>query len=195
MDAMNANTANARQRLIDTTARLLQTAGYHHTGLNQIVAESGAPKGSLYHYFPGGKVALAVAALDQSAGQLAQSLAQLCMAHADPESAIVAVLDHFTAELEASGFTKGCPVATTTLEEAAMTPEIREACARAYRLWQDGLDAYLAGHGIRESAVLAETLLMLIEGALLLSRAQHSCDPLRRLKARVPALIRSAQGE
>ncbi|MGH6648643.1 TetR/AcrR family transcriptional regulator [Aquabacterium sp.] len=190
---MNAN--NARQRLIDTTARLLQTAGYHHTGLNQIVAESGAPKGSLYHYFPGGKVALAVAALDQSASQLAQSLAQMCLAHADPETAIGAVLDHFMAELESSGFTKGCPVATTTLEEAAVTPEIREACARAYRLWQDGLDAFLAGHGVRESAFLAETLLMLIEGALLLSRAQHSCDPLRRLQARVPTLIRSAQGK
>ena len=190
---MNSN-LNARQRLIDTTARLLQTAGYHNTGLNQIVAESGAPKGSLYHYFPGGKVALAVAALDQSASQLAQSLAQMCMAHADPEAAIAAVLDHFMAELASSGFTKGCPVATTTLEEAALTPEIRDACARAYALWQGGLDAFLSGHGIRESAYLAETLLMLIEGALLLSRAQHSCDPLRRLKARVPLLIRSAQG-
>lgn len=185
---------NARQRLIDTTARLLQTAGYHNTGLNQIVAESGAPKGSLYHYFPGGKVALAVAALDQSASQVAQSLFQLCADKPDAESAIAAVIAHFMAELEASSYTKGCPVATTTLEEAALTPEIRDACARAYRLWQDGLKAFLTGHGLREAAYLSETLLMLIEGALLLSRAQHSVDPLRRLQARVPTLIRSAQG-
>ena len=149
---------NARQRLIDTTARLLQTAGYHHTGLNQIVAESGAPKGSLYHYFPGGKVALAVAALYQSASQLAQALAQMCM------------------------------------EQAALLPEIRDACARAYRLWQDGLEAYFTGQGIRQATFLAENLLMLIEGALLLARAQHSCDPLRRLKTHLPTLIQSSKG-
>lgn len=185
---------NARQRLIDTTARLLQTAGYHHTGLNQIVAESGAPKGSLYHYFPGGKVALAVAALDQSASQLAQALAQLCLPHPDPESAVAAVIDFFIRELEASNYTKGCPVATTTLEQAALTPEIRDACARAYRLWQDGLEAYFAGHGIRQATFLAENLLMLIEGALLLARAQHNCDPLRRLKTHLPTLIQSSKG-
>ena len=185
---------NARQRLIDTTARLLQTAGYHHTGLNQIVAESGAPKGSLYHYFPGGKVALAVAALDQSASQLAQALAQLCLRHPDPESAVAAVIDFFIQELEASHYTKGCPVATTTLEQAALTPEIRDACARAYRLWQDGLEAYFTGQGIRQATFLAENLLMLIEGALLLARAQHSCDPLRRLKTHLPTLIQSSKG-
>ncbi|MBC7699361.1 TetR/AcrR family transcriptional regulator [Aquabacterium sp.] len=187
---------NARQKLIDTTARLLQTAGYHHTGLNQIVAESGAPKGSLYHYFPGGKVALAVAALEQSASQLAQGLAQLCMPHADAESAVSAVIDFFIQELESSNYTKGCPVATTTLEQAALTPEIRDACARAYRLWQGGLEAYFSGHGMgaNQATFLAEHLLMLIEGALLLARAQHSCDPLRRLKTHLPTLIQSSKG-
>jgi TetR/AcrR family transcriptional regulator, lmrAB and yxaGH operons repressor len=185
---------NARQRLIDTTARLLQSAGYHHTGLNQIVAESGAPKGSLYHYFPGGKVALAVAALDQSAVQLARAFVQLCLPHADPEAAIAAVIDFFIQELESSNYTKGCPVATTTLEQASATPEIREACARAYQLWQDGLQAYLSDHGMAQAAFLAEHLLMLIEGALLLARAQHNCDALRRLKTHLPVLIQSFKG-
>ncbi|RZI85964.1 MAG: TetR/AcrR family transcriptional regulator [Rubrivivax sp.] len=183
---------NARQRLIDTTARLLQTAGYHHTGLNQIVAESGAPKGSLYHYFPGGKVALAVAALEQSATQLAQTLAEMCAQHTRPEAAVSAVIDHFIEQLESSNYAKGCPVATTTLEQAALTPEIRDACAKAYGLWEQGLAAYLAGLGVGNAPVLAETLLMLIEGALLLSKAQHSCNPLRRLQARLPSLMSAA---
>jgi TetR/AcrR family transcriptional regulator, lmrAB and yxaGH operons repressor len=185
---------NARQRLIDATARLLQTAGYHHTGLNQIVVESATPKGSLYHYFPGGKVELAVAALDHSASQLAQGLAQLCLPHPDAESAVAAVIDFFIQELESSNYTKGCPVATSTLEQAAVTPEIRDACARAYRLWQGGLEAYFAGHGIRQSTFLAESLLMLIEGALLLARAQHNCDALRRVKTHFPYLIQSSKG-
>ena len=51
-----------RERLIQATAELLQTQGYRNTGLNQILQHSQVPKGSLYHYFPGGKDALVVAA-------------------------------------------------------------------------------------------------------------------------------------
>ena len=55
-----------RKKLVDTTAALLRCQGYHATGLSQIVAESGAPRGSLYFYFPGGKDDLAIAAIAAS---------------------------------------------------------------------------------------------------------------------------------
>ena len=45
----------AKNRILITAARLFQQQGYHATGLNQIVVESGTPKGSLYYYYPGGK--------------------------------------------------------------------------------------------------------------------------------------------
>ena len=44
-----------RDQFIETTCNLLEAQGYHATGLNQIVKESGAPKGSLYYHFPEGK--------------------------------------------------------------------------------------------------------------------------------------------
>ena len=80
----------ARLRLIETTARLLQVQGYHNTGLNQIVAEAEAPKGSLYHYFPGGKVALAVTAIEHSAQQTARILGELAMAQPDAQRGLAA---------------------------------------------------------------------------------------------------------
>jgi len=52
-----------RKKLVDATAALLRRQGYHATGLSDIVAESGAPRGSLYFHFPGGKDELARAAL------------------------------------------------------------------------------------------------------------------------------------
>ena len=48
------------------TARLLQQQGYNATGVNEIVARSGAPKGSLYFHFPGGKEELAMQAMMSS---------------------------------------------------------------------------------------------------------------------------------
>lgn len=54
------NKVDSREKILQTASRLFQLQGYHATGLNQIIKESGAPKGSLYHYFPNGKEELAV---------------------------------------------------------------------------------------------------------------------------------------
>jgi TetR/AcrR family transcriptional repressor of lmrAB and yxaGH operons len=183
---------NARTRLIDSMAQSLRSAGYHNTGLNQIVADSGAPKGSMYHYFPGGKVELAAVAIDRSAALVAERIGEILQRGLAPRAALEAVIDFFATEMEASAFTKGCPVATITLEEAATTPQIREACARAYEGWQAGLAHYLAAHGVADPRTTAETFLMLLEGALLLARARLSVEPLTGLKARLtPFLIQT----
>lgn len=183
---------NPRDRLIDSMAQSLRSAGYHNTGLNQIVADSGAPKGSMYHYFPGGKVALAVAAIDHSATLVAARIGEILQRGLAPQATLEAVIEAFATEMEASAFTKGCPVATITLEEAATTPQIRDACARAYDGWQAGLAAYLDAQGVADPRTTAETFLMLLEGALLLTRARLNAGPLRGLKARLtPFLIQT----
>jgi len=170
-------------------AQSLRTAGYHHTGLNQIVADSGAPKGSMYHYFPGGKAELAVAAVNHAAAAVSARIGEILQAGLPPVGALEAVIDFFAGEMEASAFTKGCPVATISLEEAATTPLIRDACARAYGGWQAGLAAFLQAHGVAEPRTAAETFIMLLEGALILARVQLSAEPLRRLKTRLPLFL------
>lgn len=180
----------ARLRLIQTTARLLQTQGYHNTGLNQVVAEAGAPKGSLYHYFPGGKVALAVTAIEHSAQQTARILGELATGQPDAQRGLAAVIEHFIGEFESSAYQKGCPIATVTLEQAALDDAIQAACARAYALWQQGLAAWLSALKVPNAAALAEHLLVLIEGAMLLSRAQRDCAPLRRVREGLPLLLK-----
>ncbi|MNS30804.1 putative HTH-type transcriptional regulator YxaF [compost metagenome] len=181
--AATDNRVPHRIRLIETTARLLQVQGYRNTGLNQILDESGAPKGSLYHYFPGGKEELAAAAIAHAATDVATRLTAICAAEATPQSAIDAVLDHFIAELEGSGFQKGCPVATVALEEAGQNPTLQQACAQAYQAWQAGLEAFFQAHGHPDAPGEAESFLVALEGALLLSRVRHDTTPLRRLKS------------
>ena len=68
------STRSTRDQIIDTASALLERQGYAATGLNQIVRESGAPKGSLYHYFPGGKDEIAVESLQQGAQAVAERI-------------------------------------------------------------------------------------------------------------------------
>lgn len=182
-------TTHPRQTMIETMARLLQSQGYRNTGLNQVLAESGAPKGSLYHYFPGGKEALAIAALEFSSLAVAERMRMLAAEADSPRQGLVAVVEAFISDLEQSGFEKGCPVATVTLEEAAQSPAIQQACAQAFTLWQGVLARYLQEQGIDHSESRAESLLMALEGALILSRAQRDCGPLRRVVHAAAAML------
>src|SRR6185503_8934161 len=100
-----------RQKLVDATATLLRRQGYHATGLSEIVAESGAPRGSLYFYFPDGKDQLAVAALDQSGEEWRVRIEAAIAGAGDVGAAIDAIVTLLADDLEASGWEHGCPVA------------------------------------------------------------------------------------
>src|SRR5260370_14300216 len=65
---------SSRTAFIQATAALLRREGYHGTGVNEIVARSGAPKGSLYFHFPGGKEELGVTAMAHSGEQLRHAI-------------------------------------------------------------------------------------------------------------------------
>lgn len=187
-----------RERLIQATAELLQTQGYRNTGLNQILQHSQVPKGSLYHYFPGGKDALVVAAIEHAAAQVGNGLGAALSQSlgATPASPLAAaplaevLTDYFAAQLLESDYRKGCPVATVALEEAGHNPAIQQACAAAYATWLQQLAAIATATQHREPEAIAEQALALIEGALVLSRAQRSITPLQRIQPLLQHLFR-----
>lgn len=172
---------DSRARFVETTAALLRRQGYHATGLAQVVEESGAPKGSLYFHFPGGKQELAAAALERSGQALHDELAAIVAAAASPAAAVRAVTRALADALEASRFQDGCPVATVALEAAAQVPVLQAACSAAYGRWQALIEGYLARAGVpaERARPLANLVLTAIEGALLLSRAHADAQPLR----------------
>jgi TetR/AcrR family transcriptional repressor of lmrAB and yxaGH operons len=182
-----AKRGETRERLLKTAATLFQAQGYHATGLNQVVAEGRAPKGSLYFHFPGGKEQLAAEALALSAGEVRARLAGA--------SDLEAALEVFAARLVASGFRDGCPVATVALDAAGESEPIRVACADAYGSWRDVVVDFLLRQGVSagRAAGLATTVLAAVEGALLLARTQRDVAPLRQVAADLRVLIEGAK--
>ena len=170
-----AASLDTRQRLVTSMRRLVQRRGYNGFGLNELLADAGAPKGVLYHHFPGGKVALAVEAVQRSAESAVASLRAALAAKPTVRAAFAAWIEGAAARLEKSGFVNGCPLATITLETAATEPALREALDHAFAQLRGALAETLASEG--RSRAQAERLSTLFisayEGALMQARAAH----------------------
>ncbi|HET6259433.1 TetR family transcriptional regulator [Pseudonocardia sp.] len=180
---------DARDRMLRTAAVLFRAQGYHATGLNQVLAESGAPKGSLYFHFPGGKEQLAAESIELAGAELCSAIRAALASTADPATALDHVLALLGDHLVASDFRDGCPVATVALDAGAGSEPIRTACVGAYDSWQSLIADHLRAAGIASADDLATVLLAAIEGALLLARTRHDLAPLRTVGAHLRLLL------
>jgi len=184
-------TSDARQRAVATTARLLQEQGYAATGVAQILEESGAPKGSFYFHFPDGKEQLAAEALRLAGAEIEQGLRQLAAAAASPAELVTRFVDRQARALAASGYRRGCPIATVALEMADESPAIRVACREIFDGWIAVLaEAFTPQLGGR-AREYAEELFMAVEGALLLSRVRRDTAPLQLTRDRLVSELRA----
>lgn len=180
---------DSRQRLLDTASRLFRVQGYHATGLNQIVDESQAPKGSLYHYFPDGKEQLAAEAMVNAGKTLRNKLAGL--GSLSPAAAIDRLVEVSIEELTASDYRDGCPVATVALETNSSSETIREVCQQIFGGALQILTQWLMTKGLEgeRARVLALTVFSAYEGALMLSKVQKSPQPLREVAAQLKVFV------
>ncbi|MFF0552784.1 TetR/AcrR family transcriptional regulator [Streptomyces sp. NPDC004311] len=169
-----------RERLVRTASRLMQHGGYENTPVKQLVREAEATLGSLYHFFPGGKQELAVAAIHYGDEEFAALLRTGLAARQDPAEALEAVTALLAEALEASDWRDGCPVTATALETVGRLPDLQAACALAFAHWQQLVAAKLldSGYPEEEAHDLAITVVNTLEGAEMTSQVTQSRTPL-----------------
>jgi TetR/AcrR family transcriptional regulator, lmrAB and yxaGH operons repressor len=164
---------DTRSRILTAAQRLFRKRGYHATGLNDILELARAPKGSMYHHFPGGKEAIGVCVIDDIArsllGLLAQSRAR------STEALLLQVGEKLTVTMEKTDY-EICALFSAFSAERKSSPQLGAAVALAYealvaaiaeRLQRDGLPAKAA----QDKALMVTALL---EGGSLLSQAQQN---------------------
>ena len=161
-------------------SRALQRRGYHGVGLTELLAEAGAPKGVLYHHFPGGKEQLAVAAIEATAAHITASLQRLVAEHAQPVLTLAGWLALAEQQLQRSNYERGCPLATVALETTADDGPVRAALAQAFAQIRQGLAGLLAGAGIEagRASSLATLVVAVYEGALMQARVAGHGQPM-----------------
>lgn len=185
-----------RQKILTTTSSLLERQGYHATGLNQIVKESGTPRGSLYYYFPEGKEELASEAVTQRMEQMATYLRRFLGQIDDPIEAIHALIMEMAQQTAQSGCANGAPIAAVALEASNTSERIRKACEAGYQGLEDVFAAKLVmgGFSAEKAGALASTINAAIEGAMIVSRAKHDTTVLVNVANDMKTLMQTARG-
>lgn len=185
-----------RERMVYSAAQLLRRGGVAAVGLREVAAQAHAPRGSLQHYFPGGKeqvVNEAVAWAGQyAAGRVARFLAAL--SEPSPSALFAAMARQWTDELSATGGLAGCPVAAATADSAQAAESTRSAAAEAFAGWRRPVTEALTGMGVppERASALATLMISALEGAILIARAERSPDALTAVARELAPLLDGA---
>lgn len=183
--------STTRQQIVEKTSALLERQGYHATGLNQIVAESETPRGSLYYYFPAGKEELAAEAIGFNTQQIAEHTRRNLSAYADPIEAIYRHLLQLAEHIELGHCTAGAPTASVALETAGQSERLRQACQIGYEAQRlPYAEKLIAGNfPVERAHALALLISAACEGAIILSRTEQSSQPLRVVAEEIRGLL------
>lgn len=183
----------SKERLTKTASRLFQLQGYHATGLNQITKESGAPKGSLYYYFPQGKEQLALESVQLTTKFVLEQITAGLHQSPDPIDAIPAFILDMAERIHREGYQGGVPIASIALETSLISDSLRESCQNAYASFQEAFAQKLREGGFAEEQAweLGMVINAMVEGAFLLSFTMQDSAPLRAVAKRIPALLQA----
>ena len=186
-----------RERMILSALVLMGEHGVEGTSFSQVIEHSGAPRGSIYHHFPGGKAQL-VEEATRYAGDMVVKLLESAVeqSEGDPQAALGAISGFWQALLSDSDFRAGCPVVAATLD-SPHSPAAREAARDAFTRWEAGYTELLGNAGVPKDRArsLASIAVSGVEGAVILSRAQRSNGPLERVIVELRKLFEDAVRE
>jgi AcrR family transcriptional regulator len=175
----------SRERMIVSTALLVRERGARATSLDAILQHSGAPRGSVYHHFPGGREQILREATDYAGEYIARRLERTVAD--DPLGAIDSLLDEYRESLRATDFRAGCPIVAVAIESGEDGPDLRNHVTGAFDRWRQIFARGFTSAGIDDarSDELALLVVAGLEGALVLSRAYRDMAPLESLRREI----------
>jgi TetR/AcrR family transcriptional regulator, lmrAB and yxaGH operons repressor len=176
-----------RERILRAALRLFRKHGYSGVGIKQILDLAQAPKGSLYHHFPGGKGEIAVAVVEE----ITRGLIGLFTSSRAPDSAqmIVEVTDELARVMQKTSH-EICGLFTGFVAQGHNAPALAHAVADSYRRVGQVIAERLVRDGWApgESSDLALQIVATLEGAALLSQVNQEEDTFRALARRAALL-------
>jgi AcrR family transcriptional regulator len=186
-----------RERMVFSAAQLIRRDGVTATGMREVAEHAKAPRGSLQHYFPGGKEQLVNEAVDWAGRYAGKRIPRFlaAMSEPTPSGLFAAMVRQWTDEFTAAGFTSGCPVAAATVDCAESTESTRAASAAAFARWNRAVAEALTDMGVpaERAEPLATLMISALEGALLVARTERDVRALTAVARELAPLLDGAR--
>jgi TetR/AcrR family transcriptional regulator, lmrAB and yxaGH operons repressor len=147
---------------------------------------SGAPRGSVYFHFPGGKTQLAMAAAEAHAQEQVTIIDQAAAQAASAAELVERYVDLGREGMVDSDYGRGCAVAPLVTEGAAQeSADVSETTRRAFSAMTDRLAFHFVAFGVDRAAAreLAQAAIAGVQGAMVTSRALRSPSPYDAVRA------------
>jgi AcrR family transcriptional regulator len=191
-----STTKPPRERMLLAASKLFRTQGVHGTGLREIVAAAEAPRGSLQHYFPGGKEQLVAEAI-RFAGDFAGARVDILLSRMDdptPGDLFAAIVGEWRDLYLRDGFAEGCPLAAATADTAGTSASLRAAVADAFGRLQRPLEQALVRLDVPEerAPTLATLMIVGLEGALIVARSRADASTIDMVIAELRPVLDGA---
>ncbi|SHL58756.1 transcriptional regulator, TetR family [Anaerocolumna jejuensis DSM 15929] len=186
------NKTDSREKMVEAASKLFQLKGYHATGLNEILKESYAPKGSLYYYFPNGKEELALAAIELAGGIIQNKIKVSLSKYTNPSRAIQNVISDMKTALDEEGELQNISISLLALETYLSSETLREACNRSFEDLENIYAQKLIENGVPLEIAqdLGMVIQAMIEGAITISITKKDTAPLSAVAKQIDVLIR-----
>ena len=166
-----------RDRMIQAAETLMREQGLSGAGIHQVVKLSGAPIGSVYHFFPGGKTQFAAEAL-RVHGEKARRLLVAAFSANTPLPRRLRTFFRTAAQsFEAQGGRKGCAIGAVTLDLGRQDEALREVCDEIFAGWIAALEPHMPWRSAKKRRAFALAIVTAVEGAFVLGRAARSGAP------------------
>ncbi|SDN53877.1 transcriptional regulator, TetR family [Streptomyces sp. cf386] len=187
---MSPRKSDSRERMILSAHVLLREYGAAATSIDRVLAHSGAPRGSVYHHFPGGRAQL----IDEAvalAGDYVAGLIDAATRADDVTEAMDAFFALWRDRLVESDFRAGCPIVAVAVETNDDAPHLARSAAEVFARWREALAGLFLRGGLTEqrSRRLAAFVIAAVEGAVIMCRAERSTAPLDDAAAEIHDLL------
>lgn len=181
-----------RAAMIRSAISLIRRRGVAAVSFADVLNASGAPRGSVYHHFPGGKAQLVTEATEVAGARVTAELTRV-LDTPETAAALRELAETLARGLDRGDYAVGCPIAAAALGNE---PDAMAAAGATFDTWRD----LIAGKLVRDGAPpqrarsVAVLVVSALEGALIVARTERDPAALDTVVEELNVLCRSAVG-
>jgi TetR/AcrR family transcriptional repressor of lmrAB and yxaGH operons len=174
-----AKVSSAREDMLSVAVDLFGQRGYEGVGVAELLEKSGAPRGSLYFHFPGGKPQIGAEVVARVGAEVAARFRGLRDSGVDLETFIVQVFKTTAKESKTRDYIASCPRAAIATGFGNSDEKLAQAVRGAFDSWEAEIRDAARARGMSQAnaVVFASAMLAAMEGAFITSKAQRSSAP------------------